>query len=189
MWMVATLSGWVFRCKMEMLMFFMLVFVMVMRMVSFALIVIMWGYLIRSWVMAGRPMLMFMMTMAMLIVMIVFFFMALFMMWMLMVRMRTAMMSSCVFVSMQDIQNVQVANQSEDRSDQHISWFLHYLLMDDSTRCFNEKLHSYDPNDSYIQKSSQRLHFFISECEPFGTLLIAHEDSEERDHICQNIRK
>jgi hypothetical protein len=112
-----------------------------------------------------------------------------FLVGMFMMRMRTIMMSSCIFISMEDVENVEVTNQAENRSEQHISGLFDDLLMDDSACCFNEKLHSYYPNDSYVQKGSQRLHFFISECQSLGTLLIAHENSEERDHICEYIRE
>lgn len=186
--MAAAFSSRTFSCKINRILLFVFIFMM-MFMTSSALAMLMLMHLLLMIVMARWSMLMMAVGVVLVMIMVMFFFVVMFLMGVLMMWVRAIMMSSCIFISVEDIEDVEVANQSEDRSEQHKSRLFDYLLMDDSTCCFNEKFHSYYPNDSHVQKCSQRLHFFVSECQSLGTLLIAHEDGEKWDHIGKYIRE
>lgn len=98
------------------------------------------------------------------------------------VGMRAAVMSS-VFVAVQNLHDVAVAEQTEDRRPQHNQRLFYYFLVEDAIGGLHEQLDGDHPDDGDVDERSKRLHLLVAEGEVTGTDLVALVDGVERDGV------
>jgi hypothetical protein len=79
------------------------------------------------------------------------------------VVMRTIMMPS-VLIRVQNSHDIQIAAQPKDGSEQHIGRLINHRFVYHPLCSLNKQFSSNDPNDSYVQKSSERLHLVVTKC-------------------------
>jgi hypothetical protein len=102
-------------------------------------------------------------------------------------RVRAPLVSAGDVVTMQHPHDVQVAQQSEDRSPQH-----HQRVFDDgeakdAVGGLQEELQGDYPDNGHVDKRSQRLHLLVPEGQVLGTLLVALVDGVEGDDVCGDV--
>ncbi|CAM5999135.1 unnamed protein product [Sphagnum balticum] len=92
-----------------------------------------------------------------------------------------------VGVRMQHPEDIQIAAESKDGGEKHVSGFFNGIVIDDPACGFEEKKDGDYPNDCDVEECAEGLYLFVTEGEVGRTGPVAHVDSPEGDHVAEHI--